>query len=75
MTLGQRAKIDNKVMSVMKISEIRHIIAHTNKGDLCLMLPYNGTERDYKFVLDAVPYDEKTNKELLQSFDDILFDL
>lgn len=71
--LKEKAKIDNAIISALKLTEIRHIIAHTNKGDLCLMLPKDGLAKDYRFVLDAVPYDDKTNSELMALFNGILF--
>ncbi len=73
MKLKEKARIDNSIMSITKVSEIRHIIAHTSKGDLCLMLPFKGTEFDYRFVLDAVPFDDKENKELLELFNGVLY--
>ncbi len=68
------AKKDNAIMRTMKISEIRHIIAETNKGTLTLKLPFDGKATDYRFVLDAVPYPEKENTILLDLFKGILFD-
>lgn len=73
--LKEKAKIDNAIMRITKVSEIRHVLAHTDKGDLCLMLPFKGTEYDYRFVLDSVPYDDKTNKKLLENFNGHLFTL
>ena len=64
---------DNLIMKVLKISEISHILAKTNKGDLTLRLAYEETEKDYKFVLDAVPVEDKQNKELLDLFEGILY--
>lgn len=72
-TLTKKAKTDNLVMTHLKLGEIRHIICHTDKGDLCLMLRKGGTGRDYKFVLDAVPVDEEKNKELMNLFNGVLF--
>lgn len=74
-TLKTKARRDNKVMRALKLSEIRHVIAHTSKGDLCLMLRFEGTERDYRFVLDAVPLSDKENKEMMELFDGVLFEM
>jgi galactose-1-phosphate uridylyltransferase len=54
---------DLKIMELLGINEIRHLIAHTNKGELTLMLRKG--ENRYRFVLDAVPVSEIFNKELM----------
>lgn len=60
-------KQDHKIMEILGVNEIRHLIAHTSKGELTFMLRQGGTE--YQFVLDAVPVEKNANKELT----DILF--
>lgn len=75
MKLSLKSKIDNKVMTDLKLNEIRHVIAHTDKGDLCLMLRKDGAAKDYRFVLDAVPMSDEQNKELLDLFNGVLFEL
>lgn len=75
MKLSLKSKNDNAVMRALKLSEIRHVIAHTNKGDLCLMLPFEGTSKDYRFVLDAVPLSDEDNTKLLKLFNGVLFEL
>lgn len=72
-SLKGKSVIDNKIMSLTKVNELRHIIAHTDKGDLCLLLKKGESERDYRFILDAVPYEDKENKELLELFNGSLF--
>lgn len=72
-TLKQKAERDNRLMKLLRVGEIRHIIAHTDKGDFCLSLPKDGKAKDYRFVLDAVPIEDKENKELLDIFENILF--
>lgn len=57
---------DTQLMRILKVSEIRHLIAHTNKGDLTLMLRFG--EDKYNFLLDACPMDEETNDELLNYY-------
>lgn len=74
-TLKEKAKIDQAIMRIANVQEIRHVIAHTNKGDLCLMLCKGQSEKDYRFVLDAVPYDDQTNKDLMQMFAGVLFSI
>jgi hypothetical protein len=72
-TLKEKAKLDNTIMSALKVSEIKHVIAHTDKGDLCLNLRFEGKDKDYKFTLDAVPFDDKDNKQLIGLFDGVLY--
>ena len=71
--LSEKAKVDNAVMRITKVSEIRHVIAHTSHGDLCLMLPFKGTAKDYRFVLDAIPFVDKENQELIELFNGYLY--
>lgn len=73
--LKEKAKIDNAIMRITKVSELRHIVATTDKGELWLCLRKGETEKDYRFVLDAVPYSDDDNKELLALFNGILFTL
>lgn len=72
MTLAQRAIRDNDVMKVLKVEQLRHIVAHTNHGDLTLQLKKGQTEQDYIFVLDAVPCNAEQNKDLKILYKDIL---
>ncbi len=66
-TFNDKIKKDEKIMAVLGITEIRHLIAHTSKGELSLLLRKDSKE--YIFVLDAVPVDKDVNKELM----DLLF--
>jgi len=66
--LKQKSEQDNLIMRVLNVDHIAHIIANTNKGTLTLILRKGGNENDYRFSLDAVPYEDKTNKELLNLF-------
>lgn len=54
---------DHTIMNILKVTELRHLIAHTNLGELTLMLRKGETE--YRFILDAVPVSNEQNKELL----------
>lgn len=74
-SLTQKAQRDNQLMKLLRVSEIRHIVCHTDKGDFCLMLTKDGVAKDYRFVLDAVPVEPKLNKELITMFDGVLFTL
>ncbi len=60
-----KAKRDNKLMSVLKVNEISHIVASTDKGNLVVRLRKGEKGKDYRFVLDAVPFDDKVNKEIM----------
>lgn len=70
--LEAMAMRDNAVMRVLKVTDISHVIANTSGGSLVLKLPFKGTGNDYKFVLDAVPYSDKENKELMALFGGVL---
>lgn len=70
-----KAQRDNQLMKLLKVSEIRHVVCHTDKGDFSLMLKYGGKAKDYLFILDAVPVESKLNKELLEIFNGVLFTL
>ena len=71
MNLIEMCEKDQLIMKVLKISEISHILAKTNKGDLTLKLIFG--EKDYKFFLDAVPMEDKENKQLIKLFEGILY--
>lgn len=58
----------------MKVSELAHTIAKTDKGDLTLKLVYGQTGDDYTFVLDAVPFDQEQNKQLIALFKGVLYE-
>ncbi len=60
-----KAQRDNKLMSVLKVNEISHIVANTDKGTLVVRLRKGEKGKDYTFVLDAVPLDTKNNKEVM----------
>jgi len=72
-SLKDMHKEDMEVIKVLNLNEIRHIIAYTDKGDLALMIRKGETERQYHFVLDAVPVGEAENKELTKVFNNVLY--
>jgi hypothetical protein len=53
---------DHKIMKILGVSELRHLICHTNLGELTMMIRKGETQ--YTFVLDAVPVGSEQNKEL-----------
>ena len=63
--LEKMALRDNALMRVMKVTELSHIIAKTNLGDLVLKLVKGGKGADYVFVMDAVPFSDDDNKEIM----------
>ena len=72
-SLSTKAKLDNLTMKALKVTEIRHLILGTDKGELYLMLRKGGTEKDYFFCLDSVPVDKDVNKDLFTLFNEVLF--
>lgn len=72
-TLEQMAKKDNQIMKALKVSEIRHSIAWTSKGELALMLNFGEDENKYRYVLDAVPVDNEINGQLLKLFEGVIY--
>lgn len=68
-TLRELAIIDNRVMKALKLRSISHYVLSTDQGPLQMQLRFEGTEADYKFVLDAVPVEESINEDLLKLFD------
>lgn len=74
-SLKDKAKKDNELMKLLKVGEIRHIVCHTDKGDFSLALTKDGSHKDYRFILDAVPVENKLNKQLLEIFNGMLFTL
>lgn len=73
--LKELYKKDKEIMRVLKVDELRHIIAHTDKGDLSLMIRKDQNMGEYRFVLDAVPMEDEKNKKLMSLFNGVLFTL
>lgn len=63
---------DNRIMKVLKVSELAHDVAHTNRGQLVLKLVFGQTGKDYRFVLDAVPFSDEDNAQLIDLFGDVI---
>lgn len=57
---------DTKVMEILKVTQARHVLAWTDKGELGLLLRKG--EKKYSFMLDSVPCDEETSKRLSKAF-------
>ncbi len=70
--LDLKAQNDNRIMTVLRLTEVSHEICVTNRGHLRLTLAKDGVGKDYRFVLDAVPVEAKQNKELLDLFIDVI---
>ncbi len=66
--LEEKAKIDNAMMRGLKVKEIGHNVAQTDRGDLVLKLRAGEGATKYQFHLDAIPVEEKTNKQLLKLY-------
>ena len=74
-SLTIKAQRDNRIMKLLKLGEIRHIVANTDKGELTLCLRLGDKAKDYRFVLDAVPVSESDSKKLFNEYDGVLFNL
>lgn len=59
-------KNDVEIMKLLKIGEIRHVLAHTDRGELCICLRKGETK--YFFTLDAVEVDKDVNEGLMKIF-------
>lgn len=70
--LDKKAIKDNQIMKIMKVSEISHILADTNRGTLTLKLIFGGKGQDYRLFLDAVPFNDEENKELLSLLNGVI---
>ncbi len=70
--LNLKAKRDNKIMGLLKVNQLFHNIANTDKGDLTLRIGLGGTGADYRFVLDAVPVSAENNKILMDLFKEVV---
>lgn len=64
----KRALQDNKIMKLLGTTEVRHLIAHTSKGELTLMLRKGEPSSSYRFVLDSVPLEDEQNDELKELY-------
>lgn len=64
--LDSLALRDNAVMKVLKVSELAHIVAQTDRGALTMKLRFQGTGQDYRFVLDAVPVSDDENEDIMR---------
>lgn len=73
-TIEQLHKVDTEVMRALRLSEIRHVIAYTSKGDLTFVLPWAGTKDDYTFYLDSVPVDDESNQKLILLYKGVIFE-
>jgi len=59
-------KQDNELMRILKVSEIRHLIATTNNGQLFKVLRFG--EIEYHYTLDAVPLNKEKTEEIIKLY-------
>jgi hypothetical protein len=57
-------KSDNRIMELLKITDLSHIIAQTSHGPLSIQLRKG--EHTYRFLLDSVPVTDETHDELME---------
>lgn len=62
----QKIKKDQKIMKLLKVSELRYHIGTTNLGPIDLLLRFG--EEEYTFLLDSSPLDKEKNEEMLTLF-------
>lgn len=55
---------DKMLMDILRVTEVRHVLAHTNKGELCLCL--RKAEQDYFLTLDSVPLDKDESDDVME---------
>lgn len=55
---------DTAIMKVLKVSQLRHPLCITDKGELSILLRYGETE--YRFMLDSVPCEDDVNAQLFK---------
>lgn len=58
--LELKIKQDQKIMRVLKISELRYHIGTTNKGSLDYVIKFG--ENEYNFFLDSTPLNDGTDE-------------
>lgn len=64
--MENKLKKDHAILKVLKASEIRYHIGHTNLGPIDIQLRYG--EKDYKFLLDSNPLSKEDNDKMKQLF-------
>lgn len=60
-------KIDNKIIEILKVTQIRHPLGWTDKGEFSLLLRKG--EKEYTFMVDAIPVDAEQGKKLKKYFE------
>lgn len=61
--MDKSKKIDDKVIKLLAVTDIRRLICNTNKGPLELSIRKG--ENNYHLMLDAIPLDKDIEKELM----------
>jgi len=59
-------KQDKELMRILKVSELRHLIATTNNGELNKVLRFN--EDEYFYTLDSVPLEKDKQEEVIKLY-------
>lgn len=54
-------------MKVLKVTELRHVLAHTNIGELCLCVRKD--EAKYFVTLDAVELGDEKSAEIIKLYE------
>jgi hypothetical protein len=57
-------KTDQKVMELLKVTDISRLVAYTSLGELKLQLRKG--EKEYNLILDSVPLEKELNSELMK---------
>lgn len=65
--LKEKIALDQKIIKLLKVTELRHHIAQTNLGPLDLIIRKD--EEEYQFLIDSTPLEKEKNDRLLQYFD------
>jgi len=65
--IKKKIELDQKIIKLLKVTEVRHKLAETNHGPLEIMIRKD--EENYTFLMDSTPVDEETNAKLLKYFD------
>lgn len=60
------AKFDNKLMDILKVTQIRHPLGWTDKGEFSLLLRKG--EKTYTYMLDTVPLEKEDSDKLIKLF-------
>jgi hypothetical protein len=57
---------DQELMQILGTGKISYLVAHTDKGELTLVL--NSGSDDYRFELNGIPADDDLNDQLMKFY-------